>query len=80
MWKKQWRLLYGKGNRYAVLNVKGKNMARDAFNRRVVFHRLTKSDKTACNGTDVMGDECMTGKPKGVSPCKRCFANGKVAE
>ena len=64
---------YSAGYRYAVLN------ATDALKLRknAVFHRITAGDKTACNGTVVLGDEVTRAAPD-MRPCKRCFVN-KVA-
>lgn len=61
---------YMAGYRYAVLNANDATTLR----KNAVLHRITESDKTACNGTVVLGDEVVRTAPD-MRPCKRCFVN-----
>lgn len=62
--------LYMAGYRYAVLNANRDSLLR----KNAVLHRITRSDKTACNGTPVMVSEAVRHAPD-MRPCKRCFVN-----
>ena len=63
---------YSAGYRYAVLDINGGVPKRTG---KIVFHRLTESNRTACNGTLTFAGERLKSQPKGVRPCVRCYYN-----
>jgi len=66
---------YDSGCRFAVLDLRVPGDKKKRKRGKTVFHRLTASNKIACNGTLTFVSERMHDQPKGIKPCIRCHYN-----